>query len=98
MTSPRSPIMSRSRREFLLGSLPALAALAGCNRTSGDSPPKGDSGKKLSFSERLARARNKAADFLVSQQSKDGAWRSDVYGTFKDGTALTPLALHTLLT
>src|SRR5262249_49126887 len=28
--------------------------------------------------------------------SDDGAWRSDVYGTFKDGTALTPLVLHAL--
>ncbi len=32
-------------------------------------------------------------DYLLSQQSKDGAWRSDVYATFKDGTALTPLAV-----
>jgi hypothetical protein len=35
--------------------------------------------------------------YLLKQQSPDGAWRSDVYATFKDGTALTPLALCTLL-
>ena len=35
--------------------------------------------------------------YLVAQQSEDGAWRSDVYATFKDGTALTPLVLCSLL-
>lgn len=34
--------------------------------------------------------------FLLKQQSDDGAWRSDVYATFKDGTALTPLVLCAL--
>jgi squalene-hopene/tetraprenyl-beta-curcumene cyclase len=34
--------------------------------------------------------------FLLQQQSPDGAWRSDVYGTFKDGTALTPLVVCAL--
>jgi prenyltransferase beta subunit len=34
--------------------------------------------------------------FLLKQQSSDGSWRSDVYGTFKDGTALTPLAVTAL--
>ena len=84
--------MAHSRRAFLLGSLPALAAAAGCGR------PVDQGDRKHSFDGRLSRARNRAADFLTSQQSKDGAWRSDVYGLFKDGTALTPLALHALLT
>src|SRR5687768_5540863 len=35
-------------------------------------------------------------DYLLAQQSKDGAWRSDVYATFKDGTGLTPLAVTAL--
>ena len=35
-------------------------------------------------------------EFLKSVQSPDGAWRSDTYGTFKDGTALTPLAVMAL--
>lgn len=34
--------------------------------------------------------------FLLKQQSPDGAWRSDVYATFKDGTALTPLVVCAL--
>lgn len=37
-----------------------------------------------------------AAEFLVKQQSPDGWWRSEVYATFKDGKALTPLAVVTL--
>jgi hypothetical protein len=35
-------------------------------------------------------------DYLVAQQWRDGSWRSDVYATFKDGTALTPLAVTAL--
>jgi hypothetical protein len=34
--------------------------------------------------------------YLLKQQADDGAWRSDVYATFKDGTALTPLAVTAL--
>ncbi len=34
--------------------------------------------------------------YLLQQQSDDGAWRSDVYATFKEGTALTPLAVTAL--
>src|SRR5262245_42770070 len=35
-------------------------------------------------------------EYLLKQQSEDGAWRSDVYATFKDGTALTPLVVAAL--
>ena len=34
--------------------------------------------------------------YLVKAQSPDGAWRSEVYGTFKDGKALTPLVVVAL--
>jgi hypothetical protein len=34
-----------------------------------------------------------ALAFLESRQSRDGAWRSDHYGAFREGDALTPLAL-----
>jgi squalene-hopene/tetraprenyl-beta-curcumene cyclase len=37
-----------------------------------------------------------AVRFLLDRQSPDGAWRSDTYGAFKEGDALTPLVLHTL--
>lgn len=34
--------------------------------------------------------------YLVDAQSTDGRWKSDVYATFRDGTALTPLAVVAL--
>jgi squalene-hopene/tetraprenyl-beta-curcumene cyclase len=37
-----------------------------------------------------------AVRFLLDRQSPDGAWRSDTYGAFKEGDALTPLVLHSL--
>jgi hypothetical protein len=38
----------------------------------------------------------RGVDYLLAEQSEDGAWRSDVYATFKDGTALTPLVVTAL--
>ena len=35
-------------------------------------------------------------EYLLKQQAPDGAWRSDVYATFKDGSALTPFAVTAL--
>ncbi|HEV3387016.1 MAG TPA: prenyltransferase/squalene oxidase repeat-containing protein [Gemmata sp.] len=34
--------------------------------------------------------------YLLARQSADGAWRSDLYATFKDGLALTPLVVDAL--
>lgn len=39
--------------------------------------------------ERVDVAIQRAADYLAARQSTDGAWRSDVYGTFKNGDGLT---------
>jgi squalene-hopene/tetraprenyl-beta-curcumene cyclase len=47
--------------------------------------------------ESIDRALAAAARFLLGRQSPDGAWRSDTYGVFRDGDALTPLVLQTLL-
>lgn len=38
---------------------------------------------------RLEAAIERARSYLVARQSEDGAWRSDVYGAFKNGDALT---------
>jgi squalene-hopene/tetraprenyl-beta-curcumene cyclase len=43
-----------------------------------------------------ADALRRGVAYLVKHQSADGAWRSDVYATFKDGPALTPLAVCAL--
>jgi hypothetical protein len=34
--------------------------------------------------------------YLLAKQSVDGSWRSDLYATFKDGLALTPLVVSAL--
>jgi len=34
---------------------------------------------------------HRALRFLIDRQHEDGSWKSDVYGAFKDGRALTPL-------
>ena len=38
----------------------------------------------------------RATKFLASKQDKDGAWRSGVHGSFKDGESLTPLVMTSL--
>jgi squalene-hopene/tetraprenyl-beta-curcumene cyclase len=83
--------MSHSRREFVFSAVPGALGLlvAYCRPAGADYGP--------GFPERAARARARAADYLVGCQAADGAWRSDTYGTFRDGTALTPLALNALL-
>lgn len=47
--------------------------------------------------DRIDRALTAASRFLCQRQSPDGAWRSTIYGLFKDGDALTPLVVHSLL-
>src|SRR4051812_11800138 len=39
----------------------------------------------------------KAALYLLSKQSADGAWRSETYGAMRDGPSLTPLMMSALL-
>ena len=87
--------------------LPALAllCLASCSRPAAPTPdvvvtaPADDGGipaprpvTRKPAGEALAHGVN----YLLSKQSDDGAWRSDVYATFKDGTALTPFAVVAL--
>jgi hypothetical protein len=45
----------------------------------------------------IDRALASAARWLLDRQAPDGAWRSETYGVFKEGDALTPLAVNTLL-
>lgn len=83
----------------------ALLGLVGCSRTPVAPPavvvtaPADDGGipaprpvTRKPASEALAQG----VAYLIAQQSADGAWRSDVYATFKDGTALTPFAVVAL--
>jgi squalene-hopene/tetraprenyl-beta-curcumene cyclase len=56
--------------------LASLAIAAGCRRT----PP---------LETRIDAALARGVDFLLAQQRPDGSWRSETYGTLKDGWALT---------
>lgn len=47
--------------------------------------------------ERIDVRLSRASKFLAAGQSSDGAWRSDVYATFRHGDALTPLVLMALV-
>jgi squalene-hopene/tetraprenyl-beta-curcumene cyclase len=46
---------------------------------------------------RVDAALEKAARFLISKQSADGAWRSETYGMMRDGPSLTPLVMSALV-
>lgn len=45
---------------------------------------------------RIDRALAGASRYLVARQSRDGAWRSDVYGPLRDGPTLTPYVMTCL--
>ena len=60
-------------------------------------PARGESPSGGAPARRVDVALRKAARYLVSNQSPDGAWRSEVYGTMRDGPSLTPLVMSALL-
>jgi hypothetical protein len=76
--------MGQSRREFLL-SMAGFGGLILCGAA------------KLALPDYAAPLRSALA-FLAARQSRDGAWRSDHYGAFRDGDALTPLVLWAVQT
>lgn len=69
-----------------------LLAAGGCSRSPAAAVAEPDV-----RSPRIDAALAKATGFLRGAQSPDGAWRSDVYATFKEGDALTPLVLNALI-
>jgi len=71
--------MGQSRREFLR-TVAGFGGLILCGAA------------KLALPEYAGPLRTALA-FLAARQSRDGAWRSDHYGVFREGDALTPLAL-----
>jgi len=46
--------------------------------------------------ERIDASLSRAATYLVTAQSPDGAWRSETYGMFRDGMPLTPYVMSAL--
>lgn len=67
----------------------SMLALAGCAGSVARSEP--------SEIERIDLGLAAAGDYLLGQQSADGAWRSGVYAPFQGGDALTPLVLTALV-
>jgi squalene-hopene/tetraprenyl-beta-curcumene cyclase len=70
----------------------AAAGFAGCGRRTPIPVAPGEP----AIVRDIDRSLKAAADFLVRQQSRDGAFRSDTYGAFKDGPSLTPWVLLAL--
>lgn len=67
-----------------------LIFLHGCgSRTSLPDP-------RPSLDSRIAASLAAASEYLIEQQSHDGAWRSDTYGFMRDGLSLTPNVLSAL--
>jgi len=69
----------------------AVPVVAVVPEDDGSIPPPRLSTRRLPL-----QAMTDGVKYLIARQSEDGAWRSDVYATFKDGTALTPFAITTL--
>jgi prenyltransferase beta subunit len=67
-----------------------IVACLGCNQSSAPVT------EELPKPPATAPGLSGGVEYLLKHQSEDGAWRSDVYATFKDGTALTPLVLCSL--
>jgi squalene-hopene/tetraprenyl-beta-curcumene cyclase len=83
------------RRRRLNGAISCVAlivGLAGC----GGTPPPPPTPPAHPLAKPIDQALTRAIDFLIRQQDKDGAWRSDFYGPLKDGPSLTPLVLSSL--
>ena len=71
--------------------------MAGCSEEKPNATVKSTPEKaKEELVRRVDDALAAAARFLVSKQSADGAWRSAVYGAFRDGPELTPHVLSCL--
>jgi hypothetical protein len=71
--------------------------LLGCGSSTTPPPPsKPKTSAASTLKERVDESLRKAGEYLVLRQEIDGAWRSDVYGQFKDGPSLTPLITEAL--
>ena len=79
-------IMSRARLTYFVAISFTMLAL-GCGAHHEHVPP---------VSKRIDEALDRGVRFLDSCQGADGLWRSDVYGSFKDPSALTPLVASAL--
>jgi squalene-hopene/tetraprenyl-beta-curcumene cyclase len=66
-----------------------LVAAAGCR-------PRGKEARKADLLRRIDAALLSSGRYMISKQSKDGAWRSEHYGSLRDGPELTPYVMSYL--
>jgi hypothetical protein len=87
----------RFARRVVLPALIAVCATAsgGCASAPGR-PPLAFSQSDRELVSRIDASLATGTRFLVSTQSDDGAWRSKVYGPYKDGPTLTPYVMTAL--
>jgi squalene-hopene/tetraprenyl-beta-curcumene cyclase len=83
--------MNRARRFGFLVLFGFAVGLAGCSKPAAMQPAP-----LPSRLERLDQGLASASRFLTGRQDAEGAWRSDIYATFRDGPALTPLVVNAL--
>jgi hypothetical protein len=76
--------MTLKRRAFLQTTTAGAAATFHALRAAGAATDQGARAKS---------AAERGRDFLIAYQHSDGSWRSDRYGGFRRGDALTPLVL-----
>lgn len=88
-----------SRRAFAAG-IAAAALAASCRRKNDEGPGATPGPSSIATNAPAATAReamSRGIRWLAARRGDDGTWRSDVYGAFKDGWSLTPLAATALL-
>jgi squalene-hopene/tetraprenyl-beta-curcumene cyclase len=77
----------KNRRQFLKASLATTIAAIFCRAATAAE----------SLSDRINESIASAVRYLMDRQSSDGAWRSEIYGPFKDGPSLTSLIAATFV-
>jgi squalene-hopene/tetraprenyl-beta-curcumene cyclase len=85
--------MRRLQQFAVLLLVATLLPLSGCGKPAVQETSPAVAPSRL---ERLDQGLASASRFLIGRQDADGAWRSDIYATFRDGPALTPLAASAL--
>lgn len=77
-----------ARRQFIIGCITAFTTALLDRRSLAE--------HNTDIINRIEESIGAAVKFLTTRQAQDGAWRSEIYGPFKDGSSLTSLIAATL--
>ena len=87
----------RSGKRFLTPFSPlALALLALAGAAACRSWPEQQAARRAELVKRIDQSLARAGKYLIARQSADGAWRSEVYGCFREGPELTGYVMSCL--